>query len=784
MSKDYNDYLTDIDNINKVGLQYEQEQDNYTMRKAKSYLFFDDDVRIDFLASERFPNDPRGSEKYVNIDGELYYEDSRGEKEFGGKKYTREFPNNESVGFFADKIVPNLAPAATFAADVGGGMAGARFGFKKGLVDLATGANPLAKGAQKNPYAAGAYLLGTTAIGGFSGNVAAGAVPRTAREIAINQFYSLPAEEIAAASRDLMISSSFSLIPFGQGSVGTGSVINLFRKDPDTLTYLLNLRKDADTVMREAKKFGFDLTPAQAKNINKRAANIQYYLSQQPDNRAIMEFYDSQASQVAEAINVFADSIGSQTGRVGDVNQRIVDTSEKVMEELTRRRKARATQVYNSLKNTPDGIEVGGIQGVIDLIDSKIAGEVLDGSGNLIRVIEPSPSTVKNLEKFKKIFYKEDGTLVTDLMELDARRTSEMKALAFKLQGKGTGDAGQLYGIMDNMTALMDEAHPDYALARRVYDPNKPALQLVEKSAIGRFGKIMTDKDTAKAMKELFNPNVSVKSLQNSKRILQTADPELFKDIKKQYMIDVYDRYYRAQDLQKGMPQLQKFFMQEKNRKMLQVMLEPEEFKNFYKMNELMGMAFSISPGGSQTQPLTEMAGKMLNEAKSNNIKAVQLGQIILNTPGKIVSGRLGDDMINRISKEQQYKYQEVLTDILLTDPDAGNTLDEVYRFFSTNDFIAGQTGLRGVVEGSQSITEEPVQEFQSEDIRNQEPRDFDQYLEEIENISPDSGAMNIPAPSAPTDLSPPQMLSPTILPDEKDREIAMRRVGGLGSLV
>jgi len=594
----------------------------------------------------------------------------------------------------------------------------------------------------------------------------------------------LPAEEIAAASKDLMISSSFSLIPFGQGSVGTGSVINLFRKDPDTLTYLLNLRKDADTVMREAKKFGFDLTPAQAKNINKRAANIQYYLSQQPDNRAIMEFYDSQASQVAEAINVFADSVGSQTGRVGDVNQRIVDTSEKVMEELTRRRKARATQVYNSLKNTPDGIEVGGIQGVIDLIDSKIAGEVLDGSGNLIRVIEPSPSTVKNLEKFKKIFYKEDGTLVTDLMELDARRTSEMKALAFKLQGKGTGDAGQIYGIMDNMTALMDEAHPDYALARRVYDPNKPALQLVEKSAIGRFGKIMTDKDTAKAMKELFNPNVSVKSLRNSKRILQTADPELFKDIKKQYMIDVYDRYYRAQDLQKGMPQLQKFFMQEKNRKMLQVMLEPEEFKNFYKMNELMGMAFSISPGGSQTQPLTEMAGKMLNEAKSNNIKAVQLGQIILNTPGKIVSGRLGDDMINRISKEQQYKYQEVLTDILLTDPDAGNTLDEVYRFFSTNDFIAGQTGLRGVVEGYQSITEEPVQEFQSEDVRNQEPTDFDQYLQEIENISPDSGAMNIPAPSAPTDLSPPQMLSPTILPDEKDREIAMRRVGGLGSLV
>ena len=34
------------------------------------------------------------------------------------------------------------------------------------------------------------------------------------------------------------------------------------------------------------------------------------------------------------------------------------------------------------------------------------------------------------------------------------------------------------------------------------------------------------------------------------------------------------------------------------------------------------------------------------------------------------------------------------------------------------------------------------------------------------------------------SDLTPPEMLSPTILPDEKDREIAMRQMGGLGSLV
>ena len=34
------------------------------------------------------------------------------------------------------------------------------------------------------------------------------------------------------------------------------------------------------------------------------------------------------------------------------------------------------------------------------------------------------------------------------------------------------------------------------------------------------------------------------------------------------------------------------------------------------------------------------------------------------------------------------------------------------------------------------------------------------------------------------TDLGLEQLSSPTILPDEKDREIAMRQMGGIGSLV
>ena len=61
-------YLEDIADLAEKKLTFEQQTDNYTQRKAKSYLFFDDNSRVEFLAQERFPNDPNAAEKYINID--------------------------------------------------------------------------------------------------------------------------------------------------------------------------------------------------------------------------------------------------------------------------------------------------------------------------------------------------------------------------------------------------------------------------------------------------------------------------------------------------------------------------------------------------------------------------------------------------------------------------------------------------------------------------------------------------------------------------------------------
>ena len=71
MSGRLGDVTQDIDNIRNNARIYEEATDDYTLRKARSYLFFDDNTRIEYLASERFPNDNRAALKYTNIDGNL-----------------------------------------------------------------------------------------------------------------------------------------------------------------------------------------------------------------------------------------------------------------------------------------------------------------------------------------------------------------------------------------------------------------------------------------------------------------------------------------------------------------------------------------------------------------------------------------------------------------------------------------------------------------------------------------------------------------------------------------
>jgi hypothetical protein len=122
---------------------------------------------------------------------------------------------------------------------------------------------------------------------------------------------------------------------------------------------------------------------------------------------------------------------------------------------------------------------------------------------------------------------------VTDLMALHRRRASDIEVIVKDNLNNPNG--GPIVGLREDLTSLLDAADISgtYELARRVYDPTKSSAQLIEQSAIGRLTDLVTDKQTARAVKEIFNPDVSIQSMRNSKRVLKTVDPEGWKEVKK-----------------------------------------------------------------------------------------------------------------------------------------------------------------------------------------------------------------------------------------------------------
>ncbi len=250
------------------------EDPDYALRRAKASLFFDDDAKLEFLASQRFPNDPLAALRYKIVDGVIVYEDDDG-------TVKPEFIRPSDAGILDEYVTPNLVPVGTFTADVAGGMIGARKGFQKGL-------EYAKRSGVKNPFALAGIVLGTTALGGFGGTLTVGGATRTARAALADQFYNLPPEEIAAALRDAGISAAFSAIPFGAGP--TRNVVAKFTGKEDALRQLLNEKKSVQGIIDQAKEYGIDLTVAEAGDIGTRAASLQYFLSRQPQIQKIQQF--------------------------------------------------------------------------------------------------------------------------------------------------------------------------------------------------------------------------------------------------------------------------------------------------------------------------------------------------------------------------------------------------------------------------------------------------------------------------------------------------------------
>ena len=769
----YENYQEQIDFLKQQKNQRTVEDPDYALRQAKASLFFDDQTMLEFLAAERFPDDPLAAYRYEMIDGDIFYRDD-------DNNLQREFERPEDAGVLDEYLYPNIAPATTVVADMAGAIKGGQKGFEQGV-----------KAAQKSPFkhpaALAGIVLGSTALGGATGAGLTGAAARGARGLLIDQFYNLPPEEQLAAAKDLGLSVAFSAFPFGQGPVR-----NLFKKfkgREEALKYLVNLRAGVQGTIDEAAKMGFKLTPAEAADVGTGALGVQlqYFLSRQPQIVKIQQMYGSRAQKTREAINAFADSIGSTASKTfGSPAERVAAAAREAIKELTRRRKERAGRLYQTIRENPDQVEVD-TSGVIAKLDNIIS--------------DPArPQTLRSAaEEFKETLMirtvDEEGEDVlrplTNLMQIHDRRTSDMESIV--KSNLGTSIAGDVIKFREEVTELLDEADPLYNLARRVYDPTKPNLQATERSAIGRMSRIFegADKSVAKSIKEIFDPDISVRSMRNAKRVLKAQDPEVWQDVKKFFINDKLDQFTRLQTVEEGVPSFQRYFSTPKNRAMMQELMEPEEFETFDKMLGFMDMAFNRVPrGGSQTQPLTVLDDILASEASGISDDAKKILLTAIRSGPRVFTGNIGDEYLRRLSQKQREAYYDKLVNVLLDDPNPNELFDEAFAVLNGEKFrkalgamrLRGQAGLRA--------GEAAVEEYQDQTSGQQgyepTPEDLNRMMRELEEMQNPQSSIDMPIfedlPTTPaTPMGDPSLLGPSVLPRAADREIAARRSGIAG---
>jgi len=500
-----------------------------------------------------------------------------------------------------------------------------------------------------------------------------------------------------------------------------------------------------------------------------------------------------------------------------DANQRVSAVAAHAMKELRKRREGRASRLYESMRreNLPEGVEPAQIDlsGVISSLDDLITNPKTDRldvaaaeefkdslmARRVVQQVKRDKDGLPEIDASGREIMEEVEVLepLTDLMDIHDRRTRSMEAVIRKNFGTGTGILMRQF--RKDVTDLLDAADPTYNLARRVYDPTKASQELIEASAVGRLSNFFgrnNDKVVAKAIREVFDPNSSVQSLRNARRVLKAASPETWQDTKQYFLNEQLENFTKTQLMEGGVPNFQRHFATPKYQRMMETLLEPEEFENFNRLMGFMDRAFNTVPrGGSQTQSATALEDILAKEAPGYGSRDVgasglKLTLAAIRLPGRIATGQVADDLLQRIALKQQEVYYNALTDVLLGSPDAKKSIEDAYNYIDLFQYGSKQGMTRGASEVKDIFTTPSAQDY--EPTEGGEQRILEQ-LEALErnnqssiNVTPDIPefeALPQGPSAAPTMGQIDPAMSPTILPSDKDRELAMRLRGPLGGI-
>ena len=243
-----------------------------------------------------------------------------------------------------------------------------------------------------------------------------------------------------------------------------------------------------------------------------------------------------------------------------------------------------------------------------------------------------------------------------------------------------------------------------------------------------------------------------------------------------------------------------------KKAKMWQAILEPEELSAFMDLTDMLQAVGSIQTrAGSNTfsnfaiDEIVTAGSKVLVGSPTPKIatasKIGSIAEAILNIPSKVVK-TVGFGTKLPGMKTAETLQKDAFIDFLISniiDPKKNIVLRESLTDIKPNMYLLTQTFARGGINAVEDLAN-TISERRSALTEEQETPSFGEFKNEDVEIDPNLQSsidtFQVPVINQPlfdlpeTNLEMEELTSPTILPDERDREIAMRQMGGIQSLV
>jgi|TARA_S200002703_G_scaffold76268_1_gene65926 hypothetical protein len=438
-----------------------------------------------------------------------------------------------------------------------------------------------------------------------------------------------------------------------------------------------------------------------------------------------------------------------------------------------------------------------------------------------------SPIVKETLETIKKTFYNGD-TLKNSIADLDELRKIDLDNLATTNVTKGAYQKSKVpYGYKEDLNQLLKQYSENYKIANSVYDPSKPHTQVLEKSIVGVLSKIIgDDTKTAKTLQRVFRGNASPREVTAFRRLMQTKDPQAFQNLKHMFLQDeiatatgmpqfirkvgfgnLDPRYVKALDEKRlanknytdtiaefGLNSREAtlagnskkladnvFTNAEKyldtRKKVYQALFEPQEFETLVKLMDVVQKAsFIKGKSESATYGFNQIRDDIMDQFRGGSGKLADTVLNLLN----VITPRAARDTFKKNTADQTEK---LMIDMLTSSPENLDVLNEAINVVMPYLYAGQQATTRGFREIRKEEDEGVVtQDDVVEELQEQSSNLQSQLDSALESFTPS----NIPLVPPITAVTPDSMLSETILPNPKDREIAERLMankGGIGGL-